>query len=137
MSMLVRLSGASLRLVGNTVVTKGWGTLFTPKEYAENVADVGDYIVEVKGRVVEEAQFEEHPVPFVAGERYSHQHDSVCGWLLCYEVADGFMGQYNTDVPNPDHQFTFFNKQGKSKHFQLNAKTKRVSVGRKKVLKPL
>lgn len=104
------------------------------EEYVSRFGEVGNYILEIKGQVVEEETFEDRIVPgFLVGHMYSDGR----GMAQCAFKVEG-KEQWGFEA---GAGYVVVNKQGRLLRGVANRPsfypaTKTVSLGKKKVLKP-
>lgn len=107
----------------------------TEQEYVERFGVVGDYILEIKGQVVEEETFEDRIVPgFTVGHMYSDHRGLMaqCAFKVEGKQQWGFKAVAGYAVVNEQGKLL----EGAANKSSFYPATKRVSVGKKKVLKP-
>ena len=105
------------------------------QEYVERFGGVGEYILEIKGQVVEEETFEDKVVPgFLVGNMYSDHRGLMaqCAFKVEGKQQWGFKAGAGYAVVNKQGRLL----EGVANKPSFYPATKRVSLGKKKVLKP-
>lgn len=103
------------------------------EEYILRYGEVGNYILEIKGQVVEETIYHTITESIVVGKVYTRTRGSGC-YLCAYAVEDGFILK---DVAYPSYYHCDREGQFTGTTDSLFLATKQVDSGvKKKVLKP-